>query len=266
MKIGVFDSGLGGLLIAKEIRKQLPDYDYVYFGDTLHLPYGVRSMDTIYGYCEKIVDYLFRVQNCQIIIVACNTASAAALRRLQQEYLPTHFPDRRILGVVIPMLEEADDSNIKNLGLIATNYMVGSGIYQEELRKIDPEIEIHQKATPLLVPLIEYEGDEWIDSVLQSYLQPLVEKGIKGLILGCTHYAILEEKLAKLLPENVTILSQHKIIPLKLTDYLQRHPEIETKLTKNNHVSYLLSDITPSYILASERLMQEKITLQKVVL
>lgn len=171
MKLGVFDSGLGGLLIARAIRETLPDVDMVYFGDTLHLPYGNRSVEAIYAYSRNAMDFLF-AQDCQLVVTACNTVSASALRPLQQVYLPARFPDRRILGVVVPTLECCLDRGYKNLGVIATHHIVRSGIYAAELTKLDPAIKIHQQATPLLVPMIENDGMKWIRPVLEEYLAP----------------------------------------------------------------------------------------------
>jgi len=262
MKLGVFDSGLGGLVIARALRRRFPDLDMVYFGDTLNLPYGSRSREAIYTYTLAGVRFLFE-QGCQLIIVACNTASAAALRRIQQEWLPQHYPDRRVLGVVVPTLEHALDSGHKRLGLIATNFIVSSNIYADELRKIDPAITIRQVATPLLVPLIENDGGTWLPSVLESYLGPMLEQGVDSILLGCTHYAYIKEEVRLLAGEAVDVFSQDDIIPDKLADYLQRHPEIEVVLDRGGAEQFFLSDITEPYKKAAREIYGRELTFEK---
>jgi glutamate racemase len=157
-KIGVFDSGLGGLYIGRAIRAALPAYDYVYLGDTLHVPYGRRSDAVIYYLCTRAMTYQFE-RGCDLVIMACNTASASALRRLQQEWLPAHAPDKRILGVVVPTLETALDHGTTRIGLLATQRTVASRIYEAELQKINPAVKLFAQAAPLLVPLIEDRGE-----------------------------------------------------------------------------------------------------------
>lgn len=262
MKLGVFDSGLGGLLIAKSIRKALPDIDMVYFGDTLHLPYGNRSFEAIYEYSKRAIEFLF-AQDCTLIITACNTASAKALRKLQQDYLPNSpYADRRILGVVVPTLETAIDRGYKHLGVIATNYTIESGIYPDELKKIDPEIRIIQKNTPLLVPLIENNGREWLPPVLEHYLRPMVQEGIECLILGCTHFPFVKDEIQNILGENVSLISQDNIIPDKLIDYLRRHPEIAQNIQHNGHSEFIVSDVTKSYADAATLIYQSPIHIE----
>ncbi len=264
MKLGVFDSGLGGLVIARAIRDALPEIDITYFGDTLHLPYGNRSKDAIYDYSRAAIEFLFE-QDCQLIITACNTVSASALRRLQQVYLPnSDYKDRRILGVVVPTLECALDAGYKRLGVIATNDTVHSNIYEDELRKLRPDMHIVQKATPLLVPLIENDGEPWVSSVLEHYLNTLIKEDLECLILGCTHYPFLKAHIKKIL--DVNLLSQDEIIPDKLKDYLMRHPEIDHKITRNGTISFYVSDMTESYRRAAFNIYGEKIIIKQVKL
>ncbi len=247
MKLGIFDSGLGGLLIAKSIREHLPDIDIIYFGDTLHLPYGNRSKETIYEYSKRGVEFLF-AQGCNLIVTACNTVSVSALRTLQQEYLPTsQYSNRRILGVVVPTLECARDDGYKRLGLIATNYTVHSNVYEDELQKLEPDIKIFQAQTPLLVPLIEHEGMPWVPSVLEHYLHPLLSNDIECLILGCTHYPFLKDEIRSIIGADIALITQDEIIPQKLSEYLGRHPEIAEKITYKGQAEFLVSDITESY-------------------
>ena len=264
MKLGIFDSGLGGLLIAKSIREHLPDIDMLYFGDTLHLPYGNRSAETIYGYSRRAVEFLF-AQDCNLIITACNTVSGSALRKLQQDYLPhSPYADRRILGVIVPTLECALDKGHKNLGLIATRYTVQSHIYEQELQKLDPQITLIQKSTPLLVPLIENEGMQWLPSVLEHYLSPLLKKNIECLILGCTHYPFLKHEIRKNIGNEISLITQDEIIPHKLEDYLNRHPEISGTITRNAQTQFIVSDITDSYRQAAYKIYGQTIQIEKV--
>jgi len=267
MKLGIFDSGLGGLLIAKSIREKLPDIDIIYFGDTLHLPYGNRSGKTIYSYSQRAIDFLFS-QDCALVITACNTASAAALRMLQQKYLPACvYKDRRILGVVVPTLEAAIDGGYKRLGIIATRHTVETEIYPIELEKIDTEISIIQKNTPLLVPMIENGGEQWLPSVLEHYLSPMMkEDAIECLILGCTHYSLLKYEISNLMGNNVSLISQDEIIPDKLINYLNRHPEIDEKINKNGKTIFYVSDITKSYCNSAEQIFGQSINVELIQL
>ena len=242
MKLGVFDSGLGGILIARAIRARIPDIDMMYLGDTLNLPYGNRSEEAIYAHARSCVEALFQ-QGCNLIVVACNTVSASALRRLQQQYLSKTYPGRRILGVVVPTIEEALDRGYQKLGLIGTNYTVASNIYEVELRKINPSIEIEQRNTPLLVPLIEHDGEAWIDDVLEAYLQGL--ERCEALLLGCTHYVHLKDRIRA--AYDFDVLSQDEIIPHKLEDYLARHPEIAKQILRRGNIEFYVTDLTPGY-------------------
>lgn len=244
-KLGVFDSGLGGLLIAKSIHHHMPDLDLFYFGDTLHLPYGNRSEDAIEYYTRRAMDAMFE-QGCGLIVLACNTASAACLRRLQQNYLPEKWPDRNIIGVVVPTLEESIDTKAKNIGLIATNYVVHSNIFKQELTKLSPDLVLQSIATPLLVPLIENGGGRWLEDVLGSYLQEFDLNNMDHLILGCTHYVRLKPILAKILPSHIKLISQDDIIPRKLEAYLKRHPHYVARMDKGE-VEFFVSDLTQNY-------------------
>ncbi|PCJ97270.1 MAG: glutamate racemase [Zetaproteobacteria bacterium] len=264
MKLGIFDSGLGGLLIAKSIREYLPDIDIIYFGDTLHLPYGNRSKETIYEYSKRGVEFLF-AQDCNLIITACNTISASALRTLQQDYLPTsQYSDRRILGVVVPTLECARDDGYKRLGLIATNYTVHSNVYEDELQKLEQGIQIFQTQTPLLVPLIEHEGMPWVPSVLEHYLHPLLSNDIECLILGCTHYPFLKDEIRRIIGAGIALLTQDEIIPQKLNEYLGRHPELADKITRRGRAEFLVSDITDSYKKTAYKIYGEVIDIEHI--
>jgi len=266
MKIGIFDSGLGGLFVTRALVKKLPYYDYVYLGDTQRVPYGNRSHETIYRFLEEAVDYLFK-HDCELIIVACNTASAEALRRIQQEYLPKHYPKRKVLGIIIPTAEAAlKDPKIKRVGVLATQGTVGSGTYIRELKKICPDVTVIQQAAPLLVPLIESNAVKFADPILQSYLQPLIKKKIDTLILGCTHYPLLKKEIKKICGRDINVISQDEIISAKLTDYLQRHPEIEKMLDKHKRRKFLVTDLTDAMKTLSRKWFEKNIKFRIVQL
>lgn len=245
-KIGVFDSGIGGLFIANSIRKRLPAYDYLYLGDTLHLPYGRRSDQAIYDLSEKAMRYLFE-QGCDLIVMACNTASAAALRNLQQGFLAREFPQNRILGVIVPTLEVAIEQGAERIGLIATHRTVHSGVFQQELTKINPNVRMTAVAAPLLVPLIEDGGEKYLDTVLDDYLEPMRQDKVQSIIVGCTHYVSIKENISRLLHGKASLISQDDIIPEKLADYLDRHPEMEERLSTGGTFELQATDTNENY-------------------
>ncbi len=244
MRIGIFDSGIGGLFIMKKIIKRLPEYDYVYLGDTKHLPYGDRNPETIYQLLKNGIDFLFK-QKCGLIIVACNTASAEALRRIQQEYLPTHYPKRRVLGVIIPAIEESLLG--KRVGILATAATVNSKTYEKEFKKINPRIRVYQQPAPLLVPFIENAEWHLIMPVLKEYLKPLLSKKIDTLILGCTHYPILKKEIKKIIGTDIKLICQDEFIHTKTKEYLARHPEIRDPLTHNGTREFFITEKTPHF-------------------
>src|SRR3989344_2405430 len=247
MRIGIFDSGLGGLFLAKAIIKRLPKYDYLYLGDNKRLPYGNRSQETVYEFTRECVDFLFK-NDCQLVILACNTASAEALRKLQQEWLPKHYSDRRILGVIVPALEAlTSQEKAERIGVLATQSTIDSHVYDQELKKLIPSARIVEQAAPLLVPLIEFGGMQWMEPILWSYLKPLVDAGVDTIVLGCTHYAILKEIIARLVGPNIRVLSQDDVVPNRLASYLVRHPEIESILSKKSERTFLVTDSTPHF-------------------
>lgn len=251
MKIGIFDSGLGGLIIAKAIRKHMPDYDYVYLGDTKRVPYGNRSHDTVYEFTKQGIEYLFTKEECSLVILACNTASARALRRIQKEYIPKYFPNKKVLGVLIPSAEEG--SMYKKVGVIATKGTVASETFPKEIKKLNKKIKVFQNSAPMLVPLIEEGEYASTKSFLDKYLKPLINKNIDALILGCTHYPILKKEIGKSLPKSLRIISQDEIIPKKLKVYLNNHMEIEKKLSKKGSAKILVTDITQNVSLLARK-------------
>lgn len=248
MKIGVFDSGVGGLSILKELLKTLPSYEYMYYGDNANIPYGNKTNDEIYHYVERAVDFLLQ-KDCAVVILACNTATAGALRRLQQGYLTKTYPQRRVLGVILPACEEAVKLPVKRVGVIGTTSTVQSKSFVIELQKLQPNIEVFQNDCPLLVPVIESgsTGLENIDHLLHSYLAPLLEKNIEALILGCTHYSHVADKIQKIVGPLVHVISETKITAMKFKDYLDRHPEIEKTLTQVPKETYYVTKKQDDY-------------------
>jgi len=262
MKIGVFDSGLGGLVVLRSLARALPRYDYVYLGDTERVPYGNRSPETVHRFLLEAVDYLFSREQCGLIIVACNTASAEALRRIQREYLPRRYSRRRVLGVIIPTAEAALAGKPKRVGVLATAGTVRSGAFVRELRKIDPRVRVDQQAAPLLVPVIENGGGPWIRPILASYLAPLMKKKPDAIILGCTHYPILKRDVKAI--AKTRVISQDELMPERLKDYLSRHPEIKKTLTKTGQRRFLVTDLTPSYEAIAKRWFGPRARLERV--
>jgi len=246
MKIGIFDSGLGGLIIARAIREMLPQYDYVYLGDTKRVPYGNRTPETVYQFTKEATDYLFAKENCAIVILACNTASARALRRIQRDYKNTN---KKVLGVLIPAAEEA--SNFERVGVLGTRGTVASNTFVKEIKKLNKKCKVYQNPAPALVPLAE-EGENLLAiPFIKKYLKPLSDKNIDVLVLGCTHYPIFKKEIKKILMKSarhakggVEIISQDEIIPKKLKEYLENHAEITKKLSKHKTVKILVTDIT----------------------
>ncbi len=248
MKIGIFDSGLGGLIITREIRKLMPNYDYVYLGDTKRVPYGDRSHTLVAKFTKQGVDYLFKKEKCALVVIACNTASARALREIQQGYLLKEFKNshvpRRVLGVLIPAAEEA--ATYAKIGVLATVGTVKSDTFPIEISKLNPKAKVFQNSASELVPLIEAGKNELANPYLKKYLQPLLDKNIEALILGCTHYPILKKNIRALLPKKIKIIAQDEIIPKKLKSYLRGHKEIEGQLSKNGKIKILTTKKTPN--------------------
>ncbi|HTQ11835.1 MAG TPA: glutamate racemase [Fimbriimonadaceae bacterium] len=263
MKIGIFDSGLGGLGVGLRMIDALPQYDYIYLGDTERVPYGNRSQESIYRFTRESVDYLL-AQDCVLVILACNTASAEALRRIQQEFLPTRYPDRRVLGVLIPAAEVAAATGRK-IGVLATTGAVESGAWPREIHRVQEEPEVFQQPSPLLVPLVENDGLKWAEPILAEYLEPLLEQGIDTLVLGCTHYIFLKEQAQKLAP-GVKVISPEELMPGRMIDYLERHPEITGRLSTGGTSEFLLTDLTDDYARLAERLTGRRLDFRLVTL
>ncbi|MES2426687.1 MAG: glutamate racemase [Bacteroidota bacterium] len=234
--IGIFDSGIGGLTVFRSIAEQLPGYDYIYLGDNSRAPYGNRSFNTIHQYTWECVQWLFK-QGCPLIILACNTASAKALRTIQQKDMQGMDPSKRVLGVIRPTAEVIGNySATKEIGVLGTTGTVQSGSYLLEIQKFFPDLKVYQQACPLWVPLVEsgeYEKPG-SDYFVQEYLDQIMAQSahIDTLLLACTHYPLLQDKIKAYLPGNVKVIAQGDIVANSLVDYLQRHPELEQKISK----------------------------------
>ncbi|HEY8782983.1 MAG TPA: glutamate racemase [Mucilaginibacter sp.] len=236
--IGIFDSGYGGLTVFRSIFQELPEYDYIYLGDTARAPYGNRSFQTIHQYTWECVQWLFD-KGCPLVILACNTASAKALRTIQQKDLQNEDPSKRVLGVIRPTAEVIGDySKTKEIGVLGTKGTVQSESYLIEIGHFFPEVQVYQQACPLWVPLIENgEFDKpGADYFVKQYLGQIIAQSanIDTLLLACTHYPLLQEKIREFLPGNIQVVSQGDIVAKSLADYLQRHPEMHKNLSKNN--------------------------------
>lgn len=249
--IGVFDSGFGGLTILKEMVKTLPDYDFLYLGDNARAPYGSRSFETVYEYTLECVNALFE-RGCELVILACNTSSAKALRTIQQKDLIQKDSHKRVLGVIRPTSEIVGHySKSKHIGIFATSGTVLSESYVIEIQKFFPELNVYQEACPMWVPLIENHEINNIgaDYFVQKHIDRLFlnSKQIDTIILGCTHYPLLMPVLLKYLPKEVTILTQGEIVANSLKDYLARHKEMNNLISKNKQLHFLTTDDTRQF-------------------
>jgi len=244
--IGVFDSGYGGLTILAEMQARLPQYDFLYLGDNARAPYGSRSFDVVYEFTLEAVKYLFS-QGCELVILACNTASAKALRNIQQKDLPCLAPHKRVLGVIRPSAEIVDEmTGNGHVGILATEGTVKSLSYEIEIRKFSPETTVVQHACPMWVPLIENNRHESEAGrmFIREDVERLLAKDplIDTIVLACTHYPILKSYLESIVPPTVKIVAQGPIIAEKLTDYLLRHPELEQRCSKNGQLEFLTTE------------------------
>lgn len=244
--IGIFDSGYGGLTIFDKIRQALPAYDFIYLGDNARTPYGPRSFEVVYQFTRQAVIRLFR-EGCQLVILACNTASAKALRTIQQRDLPLLDPNRRVLGVIRPTVERMDAvSRTKHIGILATLGTITSESYTLEIAKMFPHITVTGEACPMWVPLVENNefcspgADYFVKKHLGHILS--VDPRIDTLVLGCTHYPLLIEKIKEFTPEGITLFSQGEYVAESLVDYLMRHPEMDVKLTRRASCRFLTTE------------------------
>ena len=244
--IGLFDSGYGGLTVLKEIVKKLPQYDYLYLGDNARAPYGNRSFETVHQYTKECVDWFFN-QGCHLVILACNTASAKALRNIQQNHLPKINSNKRVLGVIRPTTEVIGNfTESKNIGVLATTGTVQSESYSIEIKKFFPNVNVYQQACPMWVPLIENNEhhSHGADFFVKEYITALEKQNsnIDCILLACTHYPLLVNKIAEYTPVGTKIISQGEIVAQSLREYLHRHPEIETICSKGSSRIFYTSD------------------------
>lgn len=266
--IGVFDSGYGGLTILKAIRSQLPEYDYLYLGDNARAPYGTRSFDVVYQFTLEAVKYLF-AQGCKLVILACNTASAKALRSIQQRDLPVIDPTRRVLGVIRPTVEALGElSSTGNIGVMGTNGTVQSHSYEMEVAKLNPDFKVYSQACPMWVPLVEnHEAEsEGADYFVRKYVDGLLKKGpeIDTIVLACTHYPILYPKIRDAVPEHIKIVTQGEIVARSLADYLRRHPEMECRCSKGGTCRYLTTEDPDKFTDLARIFLQEPVAVRHI--
>jgi glutamate racemase len=268
--IGVFDSGYGGLTILNSIRQQLPQYDYLYLGDNARAPYGPRSFDVVYEFTRQAVLRLFEM-GCHLVILGCNTASAKALRTIQQNDLPQWDPERRVLGVIRPTAEVIGElTKSRHVGVLATEGTIKSESYNLEIQKLHPDVKVSGVACPFWVPLVEYnEADSpGADYFVKKRIDQIMAKDpeIDAIILGCTHYPLLMPKILKYLPEGVKIVSQGEYVASSLKAYLERHIEIERKCAKQSSVNYLTTENPEKFKESAQIFLNEEIQVENITL
>ncbi len=266
--IGVFDSGYGGLTVLREIINKLPQYDYIYLGDNARAPYGNRSFETVYQYTLQCVQWFFE-QGCSLVLLACNTASAKALRTIQQNDLPQIAPGKRVLGVIRPTTEIIGTfSETKNIGILATTGTVVSNSYPIEIKKFFPEVNVYQEACPMWVPLVENNeyNSHGADYFVKKNIHNIFKEGetIDVILLACTHYPLLKEKIQEYLPVGVKLISQGEIVANSLQHYLFRHPEIEKLCSRNGQRSFYTTDSTEDFDNHASLFFEEKVSSQHI--
>jgi glutamate racemase len=266
--IGIFDSGYGGLTVLSEIKNLMPEYDYIYLGDNARAPYGSRSFETIYEYTLEAVKWFFS-QGCHLVVLACNTASAKALRTIQQVDLPKLAPEKRVLGVIRPTTECVETlSKTRHIGILGTEGTVQSKSYEIEIGKLHPQLTVTAEACPMWVPLVENrEYDKsGADYFVQQHLNNLFEKdpNIDTIILGCTHYPLLENKIKAFLPKHISVIAQGKYVAESLKNYLARHPEMDKKCTKNGTVKYFTTEAPDKFKQLASLFLNEEIEAEKI--
>ena len=268
--IGVFDSGYGGLTILNSIRQQLPQYDYLYLGDNARAPYGPRSFDVVYEFTRQAVLRLFEM-GCHLVILGCNTASAKALRTIQQNDLPKWDPERRVLGVIRPTAEVIGElTKSRHVGVLATEGTIKSESYNLEIQKLHPDIKVSGVACPFWVPLVEYnEADSpGADYFVKKRIDEIMTKDpeIDAIILGCTHYPLLMPKIKKYLPEGVKIVSQGEYVASSLKAYLERHTQIEQKCSQGATTRYLTTENPEKFKESAQIFLNEEIQVENITL
>ena len=268
--IGIFDSGYGGLTILHGIRQLLPQYDYLYLGDNARAPYGPRSFDVVYEFTRQAVTRLFEL-GCHLVILGCNTASAKALRTIQQHDLPQIDPDRRVLGIIRPTAEVIGSlTTSRHVGVLATEGTIKSESYSLEIRKLHPDIQVTGVACPFWVPLVEYnEADSpGADYFVKKRIDELMRQdpAIDAIILGCTHYPLLMPKILKYLPAGVRIIPQGEYVADSLANYLTRHPKIEQRCSQGGTTRYLTTESPTKFKESAQLFLHEPVEVESITL
>ena len=268
--IGVFDSGYGGLTILDKIREVLPEYDYIYLGDNARAPYGTRSFEVVYEFTRQAVNKLFDM-GCHLVILACNTASAKALRSIQMNDLPQIDPARRVLGVIRPTVECIGEiSKNQHIGVLATAGTIKSESYPLEIHKLFPEIQVSGTACPMWVSLVENNEsqDEGADYFIRKYIDQLLSKDpqIDTVILGCTHFPILLPKIRQYIPDHISVIAQGESVAESLKDYLKRHPEMDAKCTKNGNCQFYTTEAEEKFSESASTFLKQQISVKHITL
>ena len=268
--IGVFDSGYGGLTILDKIREVLPEYDYIYLGDNARAPYGTRSFEVVYEFTRQAVNKLFDM-GCHLVILACNTASAKALRSIQMNDLPQIDPARRVLGVIRPTVECIGEiSKNQHVGVLATAGTIKSESYPLEIHKLFPEIQVSGTACPMWVSLVENNEsqDEGADYFIRKYIDQLLSKDpqIDTVILGCTHFPILLPKIRQYIPNHISIIAQGEYVAESLKDYLKRHPGMDAKCTKNGNCRFYTTEAEEKFSESASTFLKQRISVKHITL
>ena len=266
--IGVFDSGYGGLTILREIRKMMPQYDYLYLGDNARAPYGTRSFDVVYEFTLQAVRHLFEC-GCHLVILACNTASAKALRSIQQNDLQEIDPQRRVLGVIRPTVEEIGNiSKSRHIGIMATPGTIRSKTYELEIAKFYQDILVTGEACPMWVPLVENEefDSPGADYFVKKHIDNLLQRDplIDSIILGCTHYPLLRHKINQYVPKGVTVVEQGLYVAESLKNYLSRHQEMQERITRNGTMHFLTTEQPEVFQSKATIFMDEPLVAERV--
>jgi len=266
--VGIFDSGYGGLTILEKIRKRLPEYDYVYLGDNARTPYGTRSFEVVYEYTLQAVKWLF-MQNCPLIIFACNTASAKALRTIQQIDLPKIDSKLRVLGIIRPTVEYIGQiTQSRHVGILGTPGTINSNSYTLEINKLYPDIIVEVEACPMWVPLVENNeyDKQGADYFIKQHIDNILTRDpdIDTIVLACTHYPLLEKKIRSFLPESIKLVSQGQLTAESLDDYLYRHPEIAGRCSKNAACRFYTTESEQSFASMASRFLKEKIKVERI--
>ncbi len=268
--IGIFDSGYGGLTILRKIRGLLPEYDYIYIGDNARAPYGTRSFEVVYEFTLQAVNKLFEM-GCHLVILACNTASAKALRSIQINDLPGIDPNRRVLGVIRPTAECIGSiTRTRHVGVLGTSGTILSQSYPMEIRKLFPDIQVSGEACPMWVPLVENKEaqNEGADYFVRKHIDNLLAKDpqIDTVILGCTHYPLLLPKIKQYMPDGIEIFAQGEHVAQSLSDYLQRHPEMDARCTKQGNCRFYTTEAEDKFIESAAMFLYQDIAVERITL